>query len=389
LSSFRGRALRALSPLLLIAFSIGLGYAILEFAFFRLLLPQLSVELMPFLPGSASVLVQDSKSGFQPRNYVALLGDSYALGVGDWLLEARSKGTKPFHSAHIIQAATGRDVVSFGREGYGSAQALVYEPSRIFPDPPCWALPVIEPPRDMFVYFYEGNDVNDDAAVVTYAGRAFGREDERAIANYLQEDLAFTPSWWQCRTHLAAAIERMAMFAYQVRIRGVTLPVNRPIENTLVVAGRRVGAPALQGPALNFATAGIERAMPVLGQSLAWITERLPRVPITVVYLPSPLSVYRHAGDTVAYQLRAEPSTAVPAARVTEHSDLICSMVRAVSVRRQVGFLDTRPALRAAAATTVIHGPRDWYHFNEAGYRVLGNLIVERLRSGGGPDACS
>lgn len=389
MSPFRGRALRALSSLLLVVVSIALCYIVLEFAFFRLLLPQLSVELIPFLPGSASVLVQDSKSGFQPRNYIALLGDSYALGVGDWLLEARSKGTNPFHSAHVIQQATGRDVVSFGREGYGSAQSLVYGPSRIFPDPPCWALPAIEAPRDMFVYFYEGNDINDDAAVVTYAGRAFGREDERAIARYLKEDQAFTPSWWQCRTHLAEAIERMAMFAYQVRIRGVTLPAARPIENTLVVAGRTVGAPALQGPALNFPKAGVERAMPVLAQSLAWITERLPRVPITVVYLPAPLSVYRHAGDTVAYQLRAEPSTAVPAARVTEHSDLICAMVHAVSVQRRVGFLDTRPALRAAAATTVIHGPRDWYHFNEAGYRLLGNLVVERLRSGGGPRTCS
>jgi hypothetical protein len=241
----------------------------------------------------------------------------------------------------------------------------------------------------MFVYFYEGNDVNDDAAVVSYAGREFGREDDSAIASYLEKDMAFKSSWWRCHAQLADAIERMAVFAYQVRIRGVSLPESRPIENTLIVAGRPVGAPALQGPALNYPKVGIERAMAVLAQSLAWLTERFPRVPVTVVYLPAPLSVYRHAGSTVAYQLRAEASTTMPTAAVAEHSDLICSLVHAASVQRQVGFLDARPALRAAAATAVIHGPRDWYHFNEAGYRVLGNLIVERLRSGGGPPTCS
>jgi hypothetical protein len=38
-----------------------------------------------------------------------------------------------------------------------------------------------------------------------------------------------------------------------------------------------------------------------------------------------------------------------------------------------------RPALRAAAATTVIHGPRDWNHFNNAGYRVLGETLARTI----------
>jgi len=129
--------------------------------------------------------------------------------------------------------------------------------------------------------------------------------------------------------------------------------------------------------------------MPVLGQSLAWLTARFPGVPVTMVYLPSPLSVYRHGKGSVAYQLGAEPSSTAPTSEVLRHSDMICGMVHAASVEQRVRFLDARPALSAAAATTVIHGPRDWYHFNEAGYRVLGNLLVERLLSGGGPNACS
>ena len=378
-SPFRSRAARAMASLLLVIISTSLTYIALEFALFRMLLPQLPVDLAPFLPGAASVLMQDSKSEFMPHRYIALLGDSYALGVGDWLLEARSKGTKPFHSAHVIQEATGRDVASFAREGYGSAQALVYEPSRIFPEPPCLVLPTIEPPREMFIYFYEGNDVNDNAGMVAEAGKAFNSEDDNAVAKHLKENVALSPAFWRCHVHLANTIDRMARFVYHHHIRGVTLPSHRPAENALMVAGGTVAAPALQGPALNFPIAGIDRAMPVLTHSLAWLRARFPGIPVTVVYLPAPLSVYRHAGETAVYQLNAEPGVAIPISRVITYSDHIADRVRDIATQQGAGFLDARPALRAAALTKVLHGPRDWYHFNEAGYRVLGDLVVQRL----------
>jgi hypothetical protein len=38
-----------------------------------------------------------------------------------------------------------------------------------------------------------------------------------------------------------------------------------------------------------------------------------------------------------------------------------------------------RPALRAAAAKALIHGPRDWNHFNDAGYRVLGETLAKSI----------
>jgi hypothetical protein len=45
-----------------------------------------------------------------------------------------------------------------------------------------------------------------------------------------------------------------------------------------------------------------------------------------------------------------------------------------------MGFIDARPALRAAAATRAIHGPIDWLHLNHAGYQALGDFLTRRLR---------
>ena len=76
-----------------------------------------------------------------------------------------------------------------------------------------------------------------------------------------------------------------------------------------------------------------------------------------------------------------------PGAAIYANSQKICERIRAITLAQSVGFMDTRPALRAAAAVQALHGPRDWSHFNEAGYRVLGKLVADYL---GRPsaDAC-
>src|SRR5262249_16472306 len=70
---------------LLTVISIAFTYLIIELVYFRVLLPYTSANIRTHLPDAAGVLVQNSKAQFLPRNYVALLGDSYAEGIGDWL----------------------------------------------------------------------------------------------------------------------------------------------------------------------------------------------------------------------------------------------------------------------------------------------------------------
>jgi hypothetical protein len=96
------------------------------------LLPNVQLKLRPHLPEAAGVLVQSSKAAAVPKSYVAILGDSYAEGNGDWQLSVAEDEAAAFHSAHVIHSLTGRDVVSFGRGGASSAEALVRQPARTF-----------------------------------------------------------------------------------------------------------------------------------------------------------------------------------------------------------------------------------------------------------------
>src|SRR3954451_20719015 len=78
----------ALGNALLLIVSVGVTYLVTSFVIFRFLLPHLSLNLHPHFPDIAELFSQTSKAGTEPRDYIALLGDSYAEGQGDGLLAA-------------------------------------------------------------------------------------------------------------------------------------------------------------------------------------------------------------------------------------------------------------------------------------------------------------
>ncbi|SVD74665.1 uncharacterized protein METZ01_LOCUS427519, partial [marine metagenome] len=109
------------------------------------------------------VLGQSSKSSVVPKDYIALMGDSYAEGDGDWLKNNlknnRYKGTNPdYHSGHVIYRQTGTDVITYGRGGATSVNGLVTAPiiSHLYINS-LWPY-TLDQPKRILIYFYEGND---------------------------------------------------------------------------------------------------------------------------------------------------------------------------------------------------------------------------------------
>lgn len=371
--------------------SIIAGYLLIEFIFFAVLLPNYRFGVRPHLPETAEVLVQSSKAKWVPHNYIAVLGDSYAEGVGDWLISNGGNEALPFGPVDVLHSLTGRDVVSFGRGGSGSAEGLVRQPARILAGSGCMIFPKIEPPARIFAFFFEGNDVQDNLAFLKKVRAKYGRDDAHAIDRYLSEVYAYFPSW-QCHLYLGDTIGRMVKFAIDYRNFTINnLRPELPGGNIITVNGRSIDAPSpLVGPALEIDEAGMQAGIKVFDRSLAWLRKRFENLPITVVYIPSPLATY-HLNGPIIYRIEPEEAglkgTAPPEA-VSRNSDHLCNLVRAVSIHRDVGFIDARPTLRAAGAAAIIHGPIDWTHPNEKGYRVLAGMLAARLDEHQGNDAC-
>ncbi|HUI96552.1 MAG TPA: hypothetical protein VLX44_12420 [Xanthobacteraceae bacterium] len=372
-----------------------LTYLVCEFFFFRFMLPEMSYNIRPHLPDRADFFMQNSKSSYVPHDYIALLGDSYAAGVGDWLLAGGGLSDKPYHSANVIHDLTGRDVASFGRVNIGSAQAMVERVTRILDDDYCYLFPPIEVPKRFVVYFYEGNDIDDNQNLLIHDVKPHAGDLAAQIDTFLRERYARS-SPWACHGHFGDMLFRMARYA--IKYAGRPPPViDLPgTINPVTVGGATRMAGEFQAPPLLATAAELDAGVLVYARSLAWLRGRFPDVPVTAVYVPAPPTVYRAAGDLHVKEVFApdDPSgptfrfgLTVPASAIYARSALTCEKIRAATVAAGADFVDARPAFRRAAAKDFVHGPRDWNHPNEAGYRVLGALVAERIDHRG-PDTC-
>jgi hypothetical protein len=343
------------------------------------------------LPEDIRIFAQSSKAGVVPRDLVLLLGDSYAQGVGDWLYEADPNRNGPFHSAHVINDLTGRDVVTLGKSGAGSAEAMAGLPAAAYGDAERAWLLRLPPPRVAVVYFYEGNDLNNNMSFLSSrvensdAGD-IGERIDRSIASYPSAFLV-DRGWWR---HFP-----LLRFSYSLAQRIYTEQTSTQLpesddaasaeaddrSNIVEVAGRPTALPAhLQSPAMELTQPELERAVLVFERSLAYLRKLLPGTPVLVVYLPSPLSSYRLSSPEVSIQqYLPDRSARYPKERVEASSDRICHLIRTAAIAQGAGFLDVRPAIRAASAHELLHGPDDFRHFNRDGMEVLGQAVAEQI----------
>src|SRR5262249_58786497 len=139
---------------------------------------------------------------------------SMAEGLGDVLLAAGNNEARAYHAAHAVHDLTGKDVVSFGRGGSSSAEALVRQPARILEGSHCLIFPTIEEPSRIFAYFYEGNDIQDNLAFAKKVAQRAGHADGASIDAYLANDYARFPAW-QCHLYLFDIGSATAGFFHQ------------------------------------------------------------------------------------------------------------------------------------------------------------------------------
>lgn len=353
--------------------------------------PRASLALRMHLPPPLYILGETSKAGLLPRDWVLVLGDSYAAGGGDWLLEELGNGgNPPFQATDVLHRLTGRDVLSFGTAGADSSTSTAFQASKRFAQ---LRRAGLGEPRDVVVYFYEGNDLNDN---LHRARKSFGLR-EREPASYTRAELdelvrgrarsgflkglpgaLYVP-------YLAETLVGGEWGAVRAEDRAFeVVPAGAPeagAEATRIAAGGRSFAlvkPA-QGPALELDAAELDFALLLLERSLAWTAERFAGTGLRLVYIPSPLACYPIETPEVhaqSYEGRGEER---PAELVRARSDELRARVEAIARAAGFAFVDATPALRAAAEVGLVHGPRDVNHLNRAGYEALGAVLAESL----------
>ena len=364
-----------------------------------------------YLPAPLFILSQTSKSSLVPQDYILLLGDSYAVGGGDWMLQGLEEGgNPPYQATHVLHEKTGRDVINFGRAGADNVNATAYLVSKRFAQ---LRRNLLSDPKDVIVYFYEGNDLNDN---LRRARQHFGL-DERSPDSFSEEELdeliaeRAQAGWLRGLPGMLYA-PYIAQKFFQRRV-SASAPhggdgtirdagsVNEILESGEAVTPFSVGGTQklfttwAQGPALELTEEELAFSLSMLDGSLRWVKQRFQGASVTLVYIPSPLSSYRLLGLDVfaqSYESRGDREDVLDGrmslnARgygfnvldVRTRSDAIRERVQGMAAKRGIDFIDATSALRDAASSELIHGPIDGNHLNRRGYEVLGELLVSRF----------
>jgi hypothetical protein len=350
------------------------------------------------MPGLSSQVPMAANLWWQPaapdpssNDYVALLGDSYAEGVGDWKAE-QADFTSPSHSADVIHRLTGRNVLSYGRRGAGSAEGLVRLPALALGAGECFFFPSLRGPQEIVYYFYEGNDLEDNIKFIEERlGLTVGDAGIEDASTQFLDHLWGSPGRKPCLLYFGKSIKSLVKTARKTILHRLNADKNKisPAANHALIDGALTALPgSLQGPGLDLNEQSIATAFDVFEVSLGWLQQAMPNVKITIVHLPSVLSTYNLVGPNVTVETFDKSTVVRRASDVDFRSDDICRRLRHIVLNSGADFFDARPVMRALGEQEIIHGPRDWTHFNRAGYTRLGEAVAATLNEQESPGDC-
>ena len=290
---------------LLVSMVVG-TFLVLEYFVENYFITKTPIKLQFSLPLGLSVLAQSSKTGRIPENYIAIVGDSYAQGKGDWLLDIDPNSNDAFHSAHVLQELSGRDVISFGKGGASNIKGWVRDPIakyRFIRDNIDESL---AQPDIILAYFYAGNDLLDnvldirDLFIPGY-GEAALKDDVAwnkffltSIEEYKVGPFSVNDSnlgWLPRATFKVLQKELKAKKAGDelgdIRIEK-TGKVNRAWINS-----KEVNIPdKLQSPALELSQSETEQGFLVFTRSLGYLKNFFNESRIIVIYIPAVIESY-------------------------------------------------------------------------------------------------
>ncbi len=364
---------RLLANTLLAVCGIILGYVLLE-ASLRISLPYLPRPFFNNQCKELRILGQSSKRDVLPHaGYIAVLGDSYAAGQGDWFIQNRYNPDSRHQATHILHELTGRDVLALARPGGGSYDvAAVFVPNSVhFLRKAGFDLPE---PAYVVVYFYEGNDVSDNLGflqrhfIPIHHDPVLLADDTvfQAFASDMEQRYCQgKPRRFEDNFLAANALVRFFEgLAYSLgKKRETPLPGSRFEAR---IGGADIFLPdEIETDLTLYSDADLDLAVLLFSRALRQLDDFWPGSRKIAAYIPCPRTMYEIAGED--------------GARQREIGQRLEEMVTAAA--RSNGFLmvDSAGDLRRAAAQAMQHGPKDVNHLNMAGYTTLAGSIAAAI----------
>ena len=109
---------------------------------------------------------------------------------------------------------------------------------------------------------------------------------------------------------------------------------------------------------------------------LDYFKNKFPNTEITILYIPSPASIYNW---NINLKIRNERNkiNKISKNKILDKYNYIISKFINYSTKNNIKFLNSTNKLREYAISEFLHGKHDKDHFNVKGYEILANVIFE------------
>ena len=379
-------------------------------------LDKIPLRLYGSIENNLRILAQHSKKNLLPNEYIAIVGDSIAVGTGDWLEEVRKNsffGSPDYSPAHLIYKKTGIDVVSFGQAGVGSFGGIWREPITQFKYINSVREYHLSPPNYILIFFSETGDIYDNVQFLS----GYAQAEKEMVRDFLNSKFEkvlnqnFSKNFWRdmlFTQFLYQGILNLIDEQISSNEKPPTYP-KTPV-NVALINGEKAPLPMhLSAPPLfSFKESdrilGQKRQLTeeelkvfyitkkeyklglfVFEQTLAMLAGFFPHQEIKIVFIPSTLSSYKMVSPQVVYRGMFGWVNIVATTVIEQKHIELCEAIQKIASGHNMSFINTTKNLRKASSMETIHGPIDWDHFNRRGYEALSTDIAQVfLQSGGG-----
>lgn len=376
-------------------------------------LDRLPLRLSIHLTGPKRILSQYTKDGVYPKNYICLVGDSYAYGYGPWLYEnAGSWGHPSYATQHILRKNLQRDIVSFGYPGYGNFGSSVTALAELEFLGNSY-LRKVESPKHLLYFFYEGNDLVNNVIGLDRKGINIHDRNSSITSKEIRELIASEAN------KVKSAFNILDLSIISNLVKGLTkdlklryFPENqqpttgisnlnhaktkKPKKNDLldVKSSQNIinisGADHLfsyaDGPGLLLTDYERHLGLLTLKESLGFLKNHLKETEITVVFIPSALSIYKFSSEkiTPAHSVLSNSNENQFKSFYPKDAWDLCEMNRnsvlEITKSLKLNYIDPVSELRKIAEVNLLHDPEDRLHFNRKGYEVFANFLTKELK---------
>jgi hypothetical protein len=359
--------------------------------------------------GPVHKLGQYSKGDVIPKNYLAIVGDSNVYGFGPWLYDNSWSMEQPnFASNHLLHGSLKKDVISFGYPGFGSLGSSLSMVSELQMLKKSWIWPKIEDPLEILFVFYEGNDLINNLHEVEQRGLDLNTIEanllDQKIAKIIRDEEIKLSESWAITDHSAAwnlfsglTKNYYQKFFQEPEVDSSDLrspPLDQPSIskelngsksiNIANISGVQVPLGYCEGPALLLNEREIALSLKISEHSLRYLRRIYPDSKISLIYLPSSLSIY----DFVDCEISPAPLVMMSQSRsgvfkpvdAIERNRFLRAEILKITQKTGTEFWDTTDYLKEIASNQLLHGPRDPIHLNRNGYEAFSEAILTILK---------